>query len=248
MIGAKQIVRSMLVFVLLSLVLAACGSSSATPTTSLPIDTEIPTQRPAYTGPLLSFPEVNCCRGKSLEAGRYELPTWFGIPLTVEVGEGWKVLNEEAALLFEIGRGENIQKNPSQMIVFLNVTGRGSPETLISSVKNAPELTTTAESVSVTIAGFSGLQLDSTAKPNPGYAGDPAADIPPEVQFLPVFMKYFTPGFLWTTSSPEARVRTIALTIDNQTLLLYLEAPQEEFEAFTVDAEQILQSLELVGN
>ncbi len=76
--------------------------------------------------------------------------------------------------------------------------------------------------------------------------GSKQEDIPPGVQFLPVFMKYFAPGFAWTTSSPEARVRTVVLTMGDHTLLLYLEAPPNEFDQFAVNADSILQSLALI--
>ena len=244
--------RAKIFIVLLILLLTACGTTeTAIPTPPPSTDTPVPTEAPISTAMpsdtlLLKFPAVNCCKGKTLDPGRYEIPSWLGIPLTLEVGEDWRVLNEESALLFLIGRGRNVQNNPSQMIVFINVTGKTTPEALIGSVQRAPELTPIAEPVNVTIAGFPGLQLDSTAKPNPSYEGDKQADIPPGVQFLPVFMKYFTPGFLWTTSSVEAQVRTIILTIKDQTLLLYLEAPQDEFDTLINGAEQILNSLELM--
>ena len=224
---------------LATLVLVACGGAA---TTQAP-----PTDTPPSTAvALLKIPTVNCCRGQELGAGRYEFPSWLGIPLTVDVGEGWRVLNEQAALLFLLGRGMNVQNNPSQLIVFINVTGKTTPEALIDLVQGAPELTTLSEPAIVTLAGFPGMQLDSTAKPNASYEGSEAQDIPPGVQFLPVFKEYFTPGFLWTTSSPEARLRTIVLTVDDQTLLLYLEAPPKEFDQFAADAESILQSLELI--
>jgi hypothetical protein len=184
-----------------------------------------------------------------LSPGEYAVPPWLGIPLAFDLGEGWRVLNEERALLFMLGRGENVQNNPSQLITFINAASdTASPETLIAGVQQMPELTTLTEPVEVNIGGFSGLQLDSVAKPNPAEEGDPAADIPPGIQYLPFFMNYFAPGFLWTTSSPEARVRTIALTVDDATMLLYMEAPPAEFEQFASDAEAILQTLELIEN
>jgi hypothetical protein len=41
-------------------------------------------------------------------------------------------------------------------------------------------------------------------------------------------------------------VRSVALTVGEQTLLLYLEAPPAEFEAFAADAGTMLASLTLV--
>jgi hypothetical protein len=212
----------------------------------IPVPTEVPTGTATPGVPLLKIPPVSCCRGQGLEAGRYAVPAWLGIPLTIEVGEGWRVLNEQAARLFLIGRGENVQNNPSQMLVFLNGTDQTTPGALIASVQQAPELTAMAEPRTIELAGFSGSQLDLTAKPNPEYEGSQAADIPPGVQVLPVLTQFFTPGFLWTTSSPEAQIRIVVLTMGDQTLLIYLEAPPHEFDHFAADATSILQSLELL--
>ena len=132
------------------------------------------------------------------------------------------------------------------MIVFFNATSQGSAESLLNAVRQSPEMIPTTEIVPVTISGFPALQLDSTVKSNPDYTGNAEEDIPPGVQFLPVFMKFFALGFMWTSSTPEARIRTIAVTIGEQTLLLYLESPPDEFDQFAVDAEPILYSLELI--
>jgi hypothetical protein len=164
--------------------------------------------------------------------------------LTVDVPEGWRVLNEAAALLFMLGRGENVQNNPGQLILFLNATGGSSPEDIIEAIRNAPGLTETAAPSEVTIAGFPGRQVDMTALPNPTFEGIAADDIPPGVQYLPVIERYLTPGFAWTTSSPEARVRAIALTVGAETLLIYLEAPPQDFDELAADATPILESLE----
>ena len=268
MLGISKNIREKILVIMLSLVLAACGSAAAAtssavietstdpPPTNTLVPTEKPTEAPTETATdvptiaatpdpsLLQFPSVNCCKGVALEAGKYQVPSWLGIPLTVEVAEGWKVLNEKEALLFLIGKGLNVQNNPSQMIAFLNVTDKITPQELIDSVQQAPELVS-SEPINVMLAGFSGMQLDSTAIPNPEFQGSAEEDIAPGTKFLPVFMKYFAPGFFWTTSSPEARVRTIVLTVNDQTLLLYLEAPPNEFETFIIEAEKILHSLKL---
>jgi hypothetical protein len=224
-------------------------TETAAPTEPPPTPTTAPTPAPtaSATAPaFLRIPSVSCCRGRTLTAGRYEIPPWLGIPLSVEAPDGWRALNEEGALLFLLGRGQNVQNNPSQMILFLNASDGDTPETIIGSIQNAEQLAPMGEPVEVTFAGFPGLQLDASALPNPTFEGRPQDDIPPGVQYLPVIEQYLTPGFAWTTSSPEARVRAVALTVGEQTLLLYLEAPPEEFDQFAADAEAILQSLELI--
>jgi hypothetical protein len=237
----------------------AASSPAATPSplptqpppTATTEPTPVPTEPPTPTATatpgesFLKVPAAICCRGRTLEPGRYAFPPWFGIPLTVDAPEGWRVLNESAALLFMLGRGENVQNNPSQIILFLNATGSSSLESLIETIRNAPELTETAAPTEVAIAGFAGRQVDMMALPNPTFEGSAANDIPPGVQYLPAIERYLTPGFAWTTSSPEARVRAIALTVGDQTLLIYIEAPPEEFDELAADAGAILESLEL---
>ena len=225
---------------------ATLPSATARPTQPTPLPTAEPTAAPsaAPQSRLLSIPAVNCCRGRTLARGPYAVPPWLGLPLAFEVGEGWRVLNEERARLFLLGRGENAQSNPSQIITFIDATGAiTSPEEFIAAVQTIPQLTPLGGPVSVAIAGFPGWQLDAVAKPNSEEKGDPSADIPPGIQFLPFFQEYFAPGFIWSTSSPEARVRTAALRVGEQTLVLYMEAPAAEFEQFILDADTILWTL-----
>ena len=233
---------------------AAAVNPSATPTPVAPTPT--PQATPTATAPrpttppnrpdiqYLPLPAVNCCRGRTLEPGRYAAPSWLGLPLAFEVGEGWRVLNEERARLFLLGRGQNAQNNPSQIIVLIDATdAAASPESIIAAVEDIPQLSPITGPVSVAIAGFPGWQLDSVAKSNPEEKGDPSADIPPGIQYLPFFEKYFAPGFLWTTSTPEARVRTAALRVGERTLILYMEAPAAEFDPFMADADALLWTL-----
>jgi hypothetical protein len=232
----RKITGRQVLTVLTALIMAACSAA----------ETDAPASPAPQSAPLLEIPSVPCCRGQALEAGNYAFPDWLEIPLSVEIAAGWKVMNESRARLFLFGNGENVLKNPSRIIAFSNVTGERTPEELIASVQAAPELIALSEPARIMLAGFPGLQLDSTAKPNPSYAGKAADDIPPGVQHLPVFSQYFTPGFLWTTSSPEARVRTIILSVRDQSLLLYLEAPPDEFDSFAAEAVPILETLKLI--
>jgi hypothetical protein len=160
------------------------------------------------------------------------------------VGEGWRVLNEKAALLFLLGKGHNSFGDPSQVLAFIAVPD-GDPQAILTSIKNSPELTPEGEISEITIAGFSGLQFDASAKPNPGNEGNRGNGIPPGVQFLPAVNKYFTPGFLWTTWTAESRLRFIVLNVDEHVLLLQIEAPPADFETFAGEADRVLQSLKL---
>jgi hypothetical protein len=188
---------------------------------------------------------VGCCRGKTIEPGEYELPSWLGIPLTLGVRESWRVMNEKAALLFLLaGQGRNEFNDPSQVLVFMNVS-ESDPQTVLMAIKDSPELTSLSEITETTIAGFSGWQFDATAKPNPANKGNAANSIPAGARNLPAINKYFAPGFLWTTWTAEPRLRFIALNVGEHILLIEIESPPAEFEAFASEADQVLQTLTL---
>ena len=209
-------------------------------------DTPAPTSGPTDmpVSPFLSFPSARCCNGTPIESGEYELPSWAGIPLTMELGEGWQVVNEGSARLFMLGKGESIFNDPTQVLVFIAIPD-GNPRTILESIKSERVLIAQSDISETMIAGFPGLQVDLTAKPNPEYKGSKQAEIPAGVQFLPTLNRYFTTGFLWTTWSAEARLRFIAVKVGEHVLLLEIDSPLAEFEAFASEANQLLQTLKL---
>jgi hypothetical protein len=162
----------------------------------------------------------------------------------MEIGEGWQVVNEKAARLFMLGKGESIFNDPTQALVFIAIPD-GKPQAILSSIKNDPGLMAQGEIIETTLAGLPGLQLDFSARPNPGYEGDQQAEIPPGVQFLSSVGKYFAEGFFWTTWSAEARLRFIALDAGQHALLLQIDAPPAEFETFATEADQVLHTLRI---
>ena len=95
-----------------------------------------------------------------------------------------------------VGRCENVQGNPIEMIVFLDAGAAGTAEDLAEGFRGAPQLTEVEPPSEVSIYGASGVLVDMSALPNPDFEGDPQADIPPGVQYLPAIQRYFTPGFL----------------------------------------------------
>jgi hypothetical protein len=241
------------------LMLAACSSTTPAPatevSTAIPFtDTPVPTAEPTSTPlPTLeptstptsafpSFPRANCCDGREVEAGEYALPAWFGMPLSIEIDDGWRVLNEEAARLFMLGKGRSIYNDPTQVLVFMPAPD-GDPQAILDSIREEPGLNPQGEIAETTIAGFPGLQLDLKANPNPDYPGNEQAEIPPGVQFLPAVNKYFAEGFMWTTWTAEAQLRFIALQVDEDVLLIEIESPPAEFESFASQADEVLQAL-----
>jgi DNA-binding beta-propeller fold protein YncE len=195
---------------------------------------------------LKDFPQADCCRGLILRPGLYMLPDWLDIPLSIDVPDGWRVMNEERAKLFTLVRGKNELNNPSELIVFINTTQAGSVDELLALLREEPNIIPAGEMTESQIANFKGVQQDYFVTPNPDYAGDPRDDIPPGVHFLKVVEQFFTPGFEWTSSSPEANLRFEVFEAGESILFLYLESPTDSFDTFIADASQILQTLKIL--
>jgi hypothetical protein len=242
---------------ILAYVLSGCGTATLPPlpteTPEPPTPTETPspipdptdTPTPDSTSQVLAFPSASCCNGKTMEAGVYETPAWFGIPLAMALEEGWRAVNDDDALLFMLGKGRNIYNDPIQALIFIAVPG-GNPQAVITSVSREPGLTQEGEITETTLAGFHGLQVDLTAKPNPGYEGDKESEILPGSQFLPHVNTYFAPGFIWTTWTAESKLRFIVLSVEENVLLIEIDSPPAEFEAFADDAILVIQTLGLI--
>jgi hypothetical protein len=206
--------------------------------------TENATDTPEVT--ISNFPSVSCCMGRTVQAGSYRLPAWLDMPLSVEVGDGWRVMNEEGARLFTLVRGQNSLNNPSEWIAFMNASSAGSDEGLMAQFLEEPNIVPLGEPMVADLAGYTGWQQDFAVLPNPDYPGNANNDIPAGVQFIHVVEQFFTPGFSWTSSSPEAQLRLAVVNVGDTLLFVYLEAPPDAFATFVADADQILQTLELL--
>jgi len=201
----------------------------------------------AVPGVVISnFPTVNCCNGRAVQAGLYRLPAWLDMPLSVEVGDGWRVMNEEQAKLFTLARGKNSLDNPSEWIVFMNASSAGSDEGLMAQFLEEPNIVPLGEPTVADLAGYAGWQQDFAVLPNPDFAGNQRDDIPAGVQFIAVVEQFFAPGFFWVSSSPEAQLRFVALNVGDTLLFVYLEAPPDAFATFVADADQMLQTLAML--
>jgi hypothetical protein len=239
------------------MLVAACAAvpqatPSSTPTEAppssspiLPSPTSATSPSPTTSPAALAFPLIECCAGEHVRAGRYALPEWLSLPAQIDVPSGWRVLNEPRARLFMLGRGSNTLGNPDEVILLANASGSGSLTEIVERITSSPELTPLAPLSEVEIAGLPGVQADVQAKPNPGFGGIPADDIPAGVQYLPAVEEYLAPGFSWTTSSPEAIIRVLALSADQGAWLVYLEAPAADFDDLAERATEIIDSLRI---
>jgi hypothetical protein len=164
--------------------------------------------------------------------------------MSMQIGEGWKVMNELEALLFAIVRGKTETLDlPSELIVFLDASSAETVEALMQQFREEESITPDGAATEANLAGFAGLQQDFSVLPNPGNPGSPADDIPPGVRFLTVMSQFFTPGFTWISSTPEAHLRVIGVDTGDSLLLVTLEAPPDDFEQLVADADEILQTL-----
>lgn len=236
-------------FVIFSIVfvLTACTPAPAAPTAVLPptrpTAIETATPEPTEAVPTLKeFPPAACCRGESLSAGTYRLPSWLGLGLSIEVPSGWRVIHEDVVNVFSLARGKNNLGDVAEWLAFF-VLEEDEPAEQFQQDLLAMDGFTFGEPVEVTIAGFSGWQVDAQALPNPDFDGEPEAGIPPGTQILPVIEDYFVGGFNWTTSTIESRIRIIYLATDGAGLVVYFEAPQSNFDASVLEAMQILDTL-----
>jgi hypothetical protein len=161
----------------------------------------------------------------------------------MDVPDGWRVLNEARAGLFMLGRGENELGNPDEMVLIVNATDAGDPESIVAGILGVPQLEQLSEPSGVTIAGLTGFQGRANALPNPDFEGDPAADIPPGVQPLPAIERYFAEGFAWTTSTAEAELSIAAVGVGDQVMLIYVEAPPGQLDGLATDAAPMLETL-----
>jgi len=227
---------------LISLLLAACGPAAQPSLTPSSTPTAAPSPAPTVASQFLEIPVHRTGRGKALAAGTYASPNWFDIQFTINVTDGWRVVHFPDLEVLGIASGKNSLGDVSNWLTFLPIYDADAAE-FVAAMQAAPELTALAEPLSVTLAGrYEGMQYDFRALPNPGFAGDPEAGIPAGAQQLPALQAY-TPGFAWTTSSDEPLIRVFVFDFDGRTMVLYIEAPADEFDAFLIGIHPMLESL-----
>lgn len=210
-----------------------------------PTETVQPTLEPlATTSPYLQFRANICCHGTPVPPGIYALPDWLNLPFTVTVEqEGWEHYNEEAGELFGLVKGNsNSLGIPSETIYIFPTLESSRAGQFFLAFANAKEFTVSSEPSDITLAGFPARQVDLIAKPS-SIPENAAEDTPYGVQPLIAALTYSPTGLFWTTWSPEAQVRVLKLDIGEYSAIIYIEAPQVDFERVTAEASAILNTL-----
>ena len=206
-----------------------------------------PAARPTTTtvAPVAAVPpfsSANCCEGNEVDAGEYRTPGWFDIPLTMTIGGGWRVVNEQQAQVFALVQGENELGDASRWLYFM-VAPDLAPLDVANQLVAMPGFTVDRAAFAVTIGRMTGLRLEAAAQPNPDFAGNADAGIPAGTQELPVLEQFVTPGFQMTTATPEARLRFDLFEATGATIVVMAEAPPGEFDAFATAVGSILTTL-----
>lgn len=230
------------VLLLIFLFLAACAPATQPSPTPSPSPTVAPSPKPTAEPQFLDFPVHKTGKGKALVVGTYASPDWYEIQFTIDVTDGWRVVHFPDLEVLGIAAGRNSLGDVSNWLTFLPIYDADAAE-FVAALQAAPELAAVGEPLSVTLAGkYEAMQYDFRALPNPDFAGEPAAGIPPGAQPLPALQAY-TPGFAWTTSSAEPLIRVFVFDFGGRTMVLYLEAPADEFDAFLIGIHPMLESL-----
>jgi hypothetical protein len=224
---------------ILVLLVALVGACSADGDDN-PASPEPPTTTEA-TEVAVSLPAAACCTGVPIDAGPYLLPERFAPLTTIELPDGWTIVNEAAARYLAFGRGSNDIGTPSQLVMLLAGPAADHAD-LADDIASSPELEILADSTT-TESGIESRQLDAIARPNPDFIGAPAADIAPGTQRLTALGPLVSSNFGLVTSTPEARLRFVLRREGELLLVAVIEAPAADFDAFAAAADELLAGL-----
>jgi hypothetical protein len=203
---------------------AAPSTTEATPTTEV---SESPVVY-AISGP--------CCAGLELDEGPYLSPPWFRLPFTVDVPAGWFAWTDAREELLVLGDGHTneIDHLDRYMAVFVV----DDAAAVLNQAKSTPDADVGPEE-ELNAGELSGRAVTADAHANPEPPEDD--EIAPGAIQIPAIDKLFA-GFFWT-ESPRARFRVWAIDRGDQDLLIYLEAPPDDWDAFVEDAEGFLSRI-----
>jgi hypothetical protein len=240
--------------ILVALVLAACTgakpSSVATPSSSIEATSQpaspAPTLAPTSAPTVAATPEdaqlPTAHQFNPLEPGRYAMPSWFRIPLSVELGAGWRSFREDKALQVNLVRGANAVGHGTLWFGPYAIP-TADVGAFVAELRATP-LMTFEEPVAVAFAGLQGDQFEARAEPNPAEPG--SGDRVPGTVDIGAMRLLHSPGitdFSWYTESVAARLRFMFVEVGDDTLVIYLEAPPDEFDAFTNLAAGVLDTM-----
>ena len=206
---------------------ATSAPTSAPPTTVRP--TLVPTPQGSVPS-IAEFPNLGDAdtAGEAQPAGEYKTPAHFSIPFQFKTTKLYRGIYEgfSSAQIFGIAQGSaNV---PPKMLLFWAVDPSYPVEQVISELAASDNMTSTVRQAG-SVAGIAGTQFDATAE---------------QILAIGVLGKFVGhSGDDWHTNSSKVHLRFIAVPVAGRTLLIYIEAPQEEFDSFIRDANQVLDTV-----
>lgn len=225
--------------------LAGCGASSPTALPSGSVS-ELPSASaggtPTPTSPVggVQLPEVGCCYGREIDPGRYAAPRFFPFWASVEVAEGWRGLRNGSDRIFAFVQGRNEIGHSTHYLAFFGIE-RAEADAFLDEF-GGTELLEVADPEPAEIGGLTGERIAAEAAPNPDMEGTPER-VAGSVR-IQAITALTNPMVAWYTESAEARLRLYVLdATDEHVLLVYVEAPPEDFDAFAAAVDEILATL-----
>ena len=163
--------------------------------------------------------------GEEQPPGQYRTPEWYSLPFTFETTEAFRGVAEIAGQgqLFGLAQG-NSHLPPNQLLFWVLEHSFSADEALLELQNTSQLQLNTAQTV--TIAGISGTRFDAAG------AGS-----------IPALGKLAGVSSAWDLNSPYAQIRFIVLPVKDQTLLIYIATPYDEFEVFLEKVDHVLGTI-----
>jgi hypothetical protein len=213
--------------VLAVLILSACQSQTVP--TAAPTTESIPVPPTATAQSIPEFPHGNAdLAGPEQPAGLYKTPGFFKIPFTFETTEPFNGIGESFGQGHIFGISQGGASYPPYQILFWVTVPLFTADAAISQLQKTPEMTF-SENQNVSVAGVSGIQFDSITETKTS---------------IPALGTFVGVDSSWDTNVPQAHLRFIVLTVAERTLVIYIEAPKDEFDTFMSKVDQVLSTVE----
>ena len=234
---------AILIGFLLAHLLAACSSATATPA-----PTSAPTAVPSTVAQVI--PEFSTGDldqgGEEQAAGQYQTPAWFDVPFQFATAMSYRGggQSSDRGQIFALERGQNAIGNATHRLVFFAFPSDVSSEEPTAQLRAMP-LFDSSEIRDITLLNVTGTQWDAVARPNPGQRGE--SGVADGTIAIPALFELMRFDGVWHTATPEVRLRFMVPDVTGHTMLIYVEAPPAEFDAWASEVEQLLKTVTFVA-
>lgn len=162
-------------------------------------------------------------------AGFYKTPASFSIPFTFETNQRFRGMTESFPHGEIFGIAPQGRANlPPKMLLFWAFDSTVSTDRLITELRSTPNLILNPNQAA-NVQGIQGTLFDGTT--------EQAITIPALGNLIGHV------GDDWQPDSSLVHIQFIVLSVGGRTLLIYIEAPKDEFAAFVPDALEVLTTV-----